>query len=52
MTESRINAVISIPIYREGEISLNRQISPIVEMTRKKESVISTSVRGEILFKR
>jgi len=28
-----------------GEISLNIQISPIVEMTRKKESVIGSEMK-------
>jgi len=42
MTESSSKAVISTSA--RGEISSNKQISPIVEMTRKLKSVIGSEV--------
>ena len=51
MTESYIRGVISTRQLVGGEISFNKQISPIVEMTIKLDSVIGSVVEKSIHVK-
>ncbi len=46
MKESTSNAVISIRQLAEGEISSNKQISPIVEMTRNGNLLLVAESKG------